>query len=105
MITAATTSTMAVVKSGVAAALAGIGMHGAVPAAHQIRDMPIPYVQRAAHPGPVPTTRMGLLKQIDHRLGVLVQIQSMQLAAAERGGIFDTRNIQPVDPGAAHNKG
>lgn len=104
MIAAATTSTMSVVKAGVAAALAGIGMHGAVPSMHALQNMPIPYVHKVPRTEPVPATRKALLTQIDHRLGLLVQIQTMELAAAERGGIFDTSNIQPLDPGAHHQK-
>jgi hypothetical protein len=97
MITATATSAasaMGVVKTGVAAAMVGIGMHSApMPAVHV---MPIPYVSRSFAQKPIPSTKMAILRQIDSRLGTLVAIQSQELAGIESGGIFDTRHVQPV---------
>jgi hypothetical protein len=97
MITATAASaaaTMSVVKSGVAAALVGIGMHSApMPAVHVT---PVPYVSRSVNEKPIPDKKMAILRQIDSRLGTLVAIQSQELAGMESGGIFNTRHVRPV---------
>lgn len=91
---AAAAATMSVVKSGVAAAMVGIGMHASpVPTVH---TMPIPYISRSVHERPIPDTKTAILKQIDSRLGTLIAIQSEALAGQESGGIFNTRHVRPV---------
>ena len=92
-----TTSTMATVKTGVAAALVGVGIHSAPPAPDiQMHRQPVPYVSAPAKAKPVPRGQTAILAQIDRRLGYLVQIQKEELAGAESGGIYDTRRMRGV---------
>lgn len=94
---ATATSTMATLKSGIAAAMLGVGIHGAPPAADmQMHQQPVPYVSAPAQPRPVPTGQTAILQQIDRRLGYLVAMQKQELAGAESGGIYDTRRMTRV---------
>lgn len=97
MISASTASTMATVKAGVAAAMIGVGIHGAPTAKDiQMHQQPVPYISAPAHAKPVPAGQTAILQQIDRRLGYLVAMQKQELAGAESGGIYDTRRMTRV---------
>ncbi len=88
---------MATVKTGIAAALVGVGLHGSPPATDmQMHRQPVPYVSAPAHAKPVPHGQTAILAQIDRRLGDLVSMQKEELAGMESGGIYDTRRMAGV---------
>lgn len=75
--------TLQVVSSGAKAALLAVGVGVGAGAAHVAPvHAPVP-----VHI-PVPHTRQAILRQMDHRLGVIERTQKTMLRGYETGGIY-----------------